>query len=132
MPKQTKTKLVKHKCEYCGKEFEGNLGAKYCSASCRVLACKARKHPEKGLQGIGQVVKKDIQAEKTRTAARNIFKREISKHPEIIEQAQNMQPIGANYEFPTTPKDAIRELLLLGALAIGINALFNPSKGRKR
>lgn len=123
------TIMESHICEYCGKEFQGRKGAKYCSSSCRGLACRARKDSSGRLRGIGQVTP---EAEKTRVEARKVFQKEIIKHPEIIEQAQDMQQIGVNYAVPQDPRDSLRELLVLGAVAIGVNALFNPPKKRKK
>jgi hypothetical protein len=47
----------KYVCKYCGKEYQPKkrLIQKYCSASCRVMACRDNKYGIHGLQNKGRV-----------------------------------------------------------------------------
>ena len=124
-----KTLPIHHICEYCGKEFDGDARAKYCSNSCRSLAWKARNDKTGSLRGIGQA--QNVTG--TRQNAQKIFRKEIVKHPEIVAQAQNMSVTGGNSaRLQSEQPMSLKELLVYGAVAAGLGYIFSPPKKKSR
>lgn len=113
-----KTAQLTKACAYCGKSFKGNNKAKYCSPSCRVLACRARKDPSGQLRGVGQ------KENKLQEEAKKIFAEEIPRHEDLAAVKAKIMPVGA----PLSQPSGLKELVVVAGIALGLSMLFDTKR----
>jgi hypothetical protein len=108
--------IVHKQCEHCGNEYTAiRSSAKYCSDSCKTIACRDRKEKER---------KEKLEKDEQKRLERERIEKEL-KDKKGQEDAMNQERARKDYKLNKRIQEANRETNLYLLLGLGILGVIN-------